>query len=548
MSKSIESTNVMGKTKKSRKKTRTSRKKKVDDQSKHVVLNVSPSSTKRSRNKTTASRFLFMSQVIMCLLLVITVVGLMLFWIFSPLILKAISSGIYSVKVGAEPRLSTTQGHSPFEWEAEDLYFGLERQNIQPVDGITAAHYSHMMRRNPLASITICEQRPCAFIKTEREVDISGAKDDYAIRWLGYIEVEKGGTYSFKINLDYNSRFRMFLDSKLFMQFYETSYLNENIVEATVELESGIPVQLDILFEHMQEYSKCVLEWRPPYNTEYGIIPPSVLRPARKNIVWPIPEYYIPSLPEQKSNPVRRIWIFGERKSGTTWSTKMIAENIAVPDGVNGGRPWKHGLTRDYYKDGLTIHSTVYVYITRNIYSWLKSMERLPVTADHLIYDSTMEFLSLEWYAMNLGTEDLRDRNVDGTRFKNVIHLRKIKLNNWISESPKFTNKIHAKYEDIVRSPNVFLQKVHDQFNLALRPTFQNTECVYVAGRCHMNNTDTVFKNKVRQALLDYKSQFTGNELGYIHHYYDKSAEDYFGYTDKWYANNIIFDANNQYR
>ena len=129
---------------------------------------------------------------------------------------------------------------------------------------------------------------------------------------------------------------------------------------------------------------------------------------------------------------IKKVKIFGERNSGTTFITNLIEINITNIEICSsyylGGTGWKHGTPKLYLFDNM-IDETLFVFIIRDLEPWLKSMYTTPY---NLKKPNNIELFLKEKLISTDGRKD-HDINIytEETN-KTIFELRYYKLNSYI--------------------------------------------------------------------------------------------------------------------
>ena len=182
---------------------------------------------------------------------------------------------------------------------------------------------------------------------------------------------------------------------------------------------------------------------------------------------------------------LRKICILGERVSGTCFVHKLIINNTDLKSESSYGH--KH-FFQDYQKLCKEDTSDVlFVFVTRDIISWLSSMKHTPYHADLPIRNCTdfSKFIRMEWMCIHdktsglsqldktYGSEMMIERDPDtGNRFENVIKMRTAKIDHCMALSQVVENFIHVRYEDVRDGPEDFIKNLSEQFEIRCKPKF----------------------------------------------------------------------------
>lgn len=163
--------------------------------------------------------------------------------------------------------------------------------------------------------------------------------------------------------------------------------------------------------------------------------------------------------------------IKGERCSGTNYIEKLLETNLLVTKYETP--EWKHGyfslsVTDNFGKsiDYLT------VVIFRNVFDWLKSFYLTPhhlegTKKGHWEDPPTFsEFIRREVKMIN---DEKNYKNMDRHPLtldlpKNILELRKWKIENWLNYTKLSKPVCYLKYEDLVENPEKIIRKINDQW------------------------------------------------------------------------------------
>lgn len=162
----------------------------------------------------------------------------------------------------------------------------------------------------------------------------------------------------------------------------------------------------------------------------------------------------------------------GERCSGTTYLIKLIESNLGISWHHNG---WKHGYVNLQAIDNFKIkkgidHLTIFIF--RNVYDWLKSFYLTPhhlegaKDAVWVNKPSFSEFIRREIKTIH---DDGSDRYCDIHPFlldkpKNILELRKWKIENYLNYQKISMPSYYVKYEDVIDNPQKILKQINDTY------------------------------------------------------------------------------------
>jgi hypothetical protein len=188
--------------------------------------------------------------------------------------------------------------------------------------------------------------------------------------------------------------------------------------------------------------------------------------------------------------PLKSIYVYGKRNSGTNYVNALIQKNCRAPGGTSlydaknkGLLGWKHGFPSVQNAPDTVLAIAVY----RDPIAWLHSMCRTPWhAAAHLHGLPFSQFIRSEWMAIiddeGFGItpdhplwhhELLSERDpVTGARFANPMRLRNAKHHGFARLHTQFANVLRVRYESVLANPNGFLTAVCQQYGLLRQPTF----------------------------------------------------------------------------
>jgi hypothetical protein len=159
---------------------------------------------------------------------------------------------------------------------------------------------------------------------------------------------------------------------------------------------------------------------------------------------------------------MKKITIFGERCSGTTFLIEALKSNF----NIELTNHHKHFFGHDNYELDMEI---IYICIYRDPYeyanSFYKNKHHLP---EHITKDSN-SFLTSEFYSFDINNKEiLEDRHIiTKNRYKNIFELINVKNDFLMNILPKkVKNHIYIKYEDLRDNYEEILKKIKDKFNL----------------------------------------------------------------------------------
>lgn len=160
----------------------------------------------------------------------------------------------------------------------------------------------------------------------------------------------------------------------------------------------------------------------------------------------------------------------GERCSGTTYLIKLIEYNLGISCTYNG---WKHGYLNLQAIDNYKIEKRIdclTIFIFRNVYDWLKSFYLTPhhlegaKAATWVNKPTFSEFIRREIKTIH---DDGSEKYCDAHPFslekpKNILELRKWKIENYLNYQKLKIPGYYLKYEDLIHNPEKILREIND--------------------------------------------------------------------------------------
>jgi len=220
----------------------------------------------------------------------------------------------------------------------------------------------------------------------------------------------------------------------------------------------------------------------------------TTLIPGIKNTTVPKDFYHSPfncqnspaKNARQDATNITRIWVWGERNSGTGLTQILLDQNFLLSEKVIGGLPWKHGWM--HQQDLTLMSNTLNILLVKDAFSWLASMHKAPIHApDHAELPLEV-FLLREWYAeKDIGEID--QHPVFGTRLVNIFQVRAAKLIDWNVVSPCLPYTYVLRYEDLIQNTTeaiLSIAKTFSQNGLTLKTPgkIDTNVCVISFGGC----------------------------------------------------------------
>lgn len=217
---------------------------------------------------------------------------------------------------------------------------------------------------------------------------------------------------------------------------------------------------------------------------------------------------------------ITSIRIFGERCSGTNYLESLITKNVPFCSDrkalKGGGYGYKHWF---YEKWDLLpeAENVLFLVIFRNPVKWLTSLNKNPFHCSPQLKNLPFsEFIRTEWSCVwdevakvepgnpKFGKEMIHERNPEtGERFDNVLELRKGKLKNWLRMADYTKNIAFISYEELVKSPEVYLGELFEKFGLPVK-NVSNIQSYRGFGRkAYVPKPDPVISPKDAQFICD---------------------------------------------
>lgn len=231
--------------------------------------------------------------------------------------------------------------------------------------------------------------------------------------------------------------------------------------------------------------------------------------------------------------PITKVFVIGERCSGTNFLTSLICENSTLRNTPIGGKhfpPW-YQLGPEYYSGNpqyYTFNDTddyLFLVIFRNPYDWVRSFRAQPHHCHGSLKNLPLsQFIRREWN-LNLG-----DKNVIGERsknplmdvnpenrlsFANVLALRTAKIRNMLEIKNLAPNVYYINYETARDHPQEVLAEITDLYYLDLKPIFKPI--------MNYRGSNKPYTERIYDPIEQ-------NDLDYINSQLDKELEKQIGY------------------
>lgn len=157
---------------------------------------------------------------------------------------------------------------------------------------------------------------------------------------------------------------------------------------------------------------------------------------------------------------IKNFVIYGERHSGTTWISNSILNTFNIP--LAGGFDHKHFFGCCNWNLLNNAHNTLFIGIIRNIYSWIKGMNKKPY---HL---ETKDVLTLKPWSSTLPSEIICDRNwYNKEKYIDIFDMRYHKLYFLYYIMPYLVdNYIFIRYEDFIDKYKFIIAEISNLYEL----------------------------------------------------------------------------------
>lgn len=172
------------------------------------------------------------------------------------------------------------------------------------------------------------------------------------------------------------------------------------------------------------------------------------------------------------TSAIKRVTIFGERCSGTSFIEAAIKKNFEI-EWAGWDYGWKHGFSHDCFP---FVDDLLVLVVVRNPVDWLGSFFRTPHHLDPEMITTFADFLTQPvktWEMVEDRVDEQigEDRNPNTLRpFRDVFELRARKLQYLLDElSLKVSHYYLVSYEDFKANYTASLHKIQQRFSLTLR-------------------------------------------------------------------------------
>jgi hypothetical protein len=225
--------------------------------------------------------------------------------------------------------------------------------------------------------------------------------------------------------------------------------------------------------------------------------------------------FYVPSFNCNQSSAksaikekkqIERIWVWGERNSGTGLTQTLLDQNFVLSEKVIGGLPWKHGWM--HQQDLTGMHKTLNVLLVKDAYAWLGSMQKAPIHApDHA--DLPMEVFLLQEWCSERNAIEVDKHPLTSKRLANIFQVRVAKLLDWEAVAPCLPYVYILRYEDLIANMTAAILDIAQKFKLKMKgPKVNTSTCVISFGGCaNQKKGERINQTKVKQEA-DAKAQY----------------------------------------
>jgi len=240
------------------------------------------------------------------------------------------------------------------------------------------------------------------------------------------------------------------------------------------------------------------------------------------------------SLAKKYPRGISRIWVWGERNSGTGMTQRLMNMNFNLSEEVIGGLPWKHGFASQQLLHDMD--RTLNIFVVKDTYAWLNSMKQHPHHAPYFLHVDWVTFLTQKWYSEVDGREV--DRNPQTRKsLANIMQLRAAKLRDWIKVRECVPYHYTVRYEDLIRNVTEVILDISQKFQshgLKLRNDAPNENvCLVYFGECidSYNLSNEIRKKRAYYLNRDYLREIPTFVKPYIMRNIDNVTEQIVGYS-----------------
>ena len=165
---------------------------------------------------------------------------------------------------------------------------------------------------------------------------------------------------------------------------------------------------------------------------------------------------------------IKNIKVFGERNSGTTFCKLLLQKNLKNVEVFTGGYNkkehlgWKHGFPN---KNLINKEDTLFVFIIRDLHSWLNSMYHKPY---HFICPKDINKFLYE----KLNTRSKKGDHpvyTDPRESDTIVNLRYAKIQNYLNFFKEVKNAIFINMEELQQNKENFIYFLSKTYNISIK-------------------------------------------------------------------------------
>jgi len=183
-----------------------------------------------------------------------------------------------------------------------------------------------------------------------------------------------------------------------------------------------------------------------------------------------------------------------------------------------------------HYLPRIDPETTLYLHVSKDIFSWLRSMYRKPYFFFSFSALTFKSFLLHHWNSSEVEyetNENDRWASEDGF-YDNIIQLRSIKFQSWLLARSCFRHFQTIRYSDLMTNPEFILEQLREKFDLPFPLQLNTTICFTQEGVCNptISLDDRTKYYREKKFLEEYDSstlQILANNI-------DFEVEKTFGY------------------
>ncbi|MCK5017094.1 MAG: hypothetical protein KAS32_08475 [Candidatus Peribacteraceae bacterium] len=176
---------------------------------------------------------------------------------------------------------------------------------------------------------------------------------------------------------------------------------------------------------------------------------------------------------------INLITIRGERRSGTNWLQKILKHTNCTID-INYKFGWKHGFFEPIHYNQYH-NSDLIIVLFKDVYSWLLSLNDDPkhmpwakeINFSKFVRHEYYSIADVPWFVDNCNLkkgDELREYNLDGIRFKNIIQLRNAKYRDWLNIRNRIENVEYILYDDLLKNPDKLTERLRVKYKIESKP------------------------------------------------------------------------------